>query len=187
MFYSFNYIIRVFSRYSLKMVILINEQACVSRNSRQTKTSLATLELFTITLSLISYVGLPVADESPVDKSAVGDAANVAEETALPETKGHSMDDVMPGTKPPPTTSVLFVDVPEHTETELGSSVLLACRTANPVAECQWSWQPLPPVHLPLPDVSESPPVSTSKHDRTVSDATRLIRRESQSTCKLLR
>ncbi|EFN87785.1 Peroxidasin-like protein [Harpegnathos saltator] len=71
------------------------------------------------------------------------------------------MDDVMPGTKPPPT-SVVFVDVPEHTETELGSSALLACRTADPVAECQWSWQPLPPVHLPLPDISESPPVSTT-------------------------
>lgn len=106
-------------------------------------------------------------DESPVDKSTIGDAVNVAEESTIPETKGHSMDDVMPGTKPPPI-SVVFVDVPEHTETELGSSVLLACRTANPVAECQWSWQPLPPVHLPLPDVSESPPVSTSKRDRIV-------------------
>lgn len=72
------------------------------------------------------------------------------------------MDDIMPGTKPPPI-AVVFVDIPEHTETELGSSVLLACRTANPVAECQWSWQPLPPIHLPLPDISESPSVSTSK------------------------
>ncbi|XP_032680243.1 uncharacterized protein LOC116848364 isoform X2 [Odontomachus brunneus] len=78
------------------------------------------------------------------------------------------MDDVMPGTKPPPT-SVVFIDVPEHTETELGSSVLLACRTANPVAECQWSWQPLPPVHLPLPDVSESPPVSTTTEISSIS------------------
>lgn len=74
------------------------------------------------------------------------------------------MDDIMPGTKPPPIT-VVFVDIPEHTETELGSSVLLACRTANPVAECQWSWQPLPPIHLPLPDISESPSVSTSKRE----------------------
>jgi len=74
------------------------------------------------------------------------------------------MDDIMPGTKSSPIV-VVFVDIPEHTETELGSSVLLACRTVNPVAECQWSWQPLPPVHLPLPDVSESPPVSTSKRN----------------------
>lgn len=74
------------------------------------------------------------------------------------------MDDILPGTKPP-SIVVMFVDIPEHTETELGSSVLLACRTANPVAECQWSWQPLPPIHLPLPDVSESPSVSTSKRD----------------------
>lgn len=77
-----------------------------------------------------------------------------------PEIKGHSMDDILPGTKTPPSPSVIFVDVPEHIETELGSSVLLACRTANPVAECQWSWQPLPPVHLPLPDISETPATS---------------------------
>lgn len=73
------------------------------------------------------------------------------------------MDDIMPGTKPSLIT-VVFADVPEHTETELGSSVLLACRTANPVAECQWSWQPLPPVHLPLPD-GESTLVPMSKSD----------------------
>lgn len=104
-----------------------------------------------------------MADE-PVDTSTIEDIGNVSEATAVSEAKGHSMDDIMPGTKPPPI-SVAFVDIPEHTETELGSSVLLACRTANPVAECQWSWQPLPPVHLPLPDVSESPSVSTSKRD----------------------
>ncbi|CAK9800215.1 hypothetical protein ANTPLA_LOCUS2305 [Anthophora plagiata] len=81
--------------------------------------------------------------------------------TIEPEIQGHSMDDILPGTKAPPS-PVTFVDVPEHTETELGSSVLLACRTTNPVAECQWSWQPLPPVHLPLPDISESPATTTT-------------------------
>ncbi|XP_018049500.1 PREDICTED: uncharacterized protein LOC108687963 isoform X2 [Atta colombica] len=78
------------------------------------------------------------------------------------------MDDIMPGTKSSPIV-VVFVDIPEHTETELGSSVLLACRTVNPVAECQWSWQPLPPVHLPLPDISESPPVSTTTAIPTIA------------------
>ncbi|CAL1673390.1 unnamed protein product [Lasius platythorax] len=114
--------------------------------------------------------GLPVADE-PVDTSTIEDIGNVSEATAVSEAKGHSMDDIMPGTKPPPI-SVAFVDIPEHTETELGSSVLLACRTANPVAECQWSWQPLPPVHLPLPDVSESPSVSTTTVISTISATT---------------
>lgn len=104
-----------------------------------------------------------MVNESVVDTSTTGDTGNVSEATSVPEMKGHSMDDIMPGTKPSPI-SVLFIDVPEHTETELGSSVLLACRTANPVAECQWSWQPLPPIHLPLPDLSESP-VSTRKLD----------------------
>lgn len=104
--------------------------------------------------------GLPVANEL-ADTSTIGDIGNVSEATTVTEVKGHSMDDIMPGTKPPPIT-VVFVDIPEHTETELGSSVLLACRTANPVAECQWSWQPLPPIHLPLPDISESPSVSTT-------------------------
>lgn len=101
-------------------------------------------------------------DDESVGTSTYKDTGNLLETTTVPEVKGHSMDDIMPGTKPPPLT-VVFVDVPEHTETELGSSVLLACRTAKPVVECQWSWQPLPPVHLPLPDVSESPSISTSK------------------------
>lgn len=105
-----------------------------------------------------------MADEL-VETSTIGETGNVSEATVVPEAEGHSMDDIMPGTKPPPPLSLVFVDVPEHTETELGSSVLLACRTANPVAECQWSWQPLTPVHLPLPDVSESPPVSTSERE----------------------
>ncbi|KAL6254396.1 hypothetical protein P5V15_014444 [Pogonomyrmex californicus] len=115
-----------------------------------------------ITLLALGAVchGLPVADESD-DTSTIRDIESVSESTVAPEVEGHPMDDIMPGTKPPPST-VVFVDIPEHTETELDSSVLLACRTANPVAECQWSWQPLPPVHLPLPDVSESPPVSST-------------------------
>lgn len=103
--------------------------------------------------------------DKPVDTTTIEDVGNVSETTVVSEVEGHSMDDIMPGTKPPPI-AVVFVDIPEHAETELGSSVLLACRTANPVAECQWSWQPLPPIHLPLPDVSESPStVSTSKRD----------------------
>lgn len=105
--------------------------------------------------------GVPIADES-VETTTIRDTGNVLESTEVVfEAEGHSMDDIMPGTKPSPI-AVVFADIPEHTETTLGSSVLLACRTANPVAECQWSWQPLPPVHLPLPDVSESPSVSTT-------------------------
>lgn len=104
-----------------------------------------------------------MANDSVDTSTTIGDIGNVSEASAVPEAEGHPMDDIMPGTKQPPTSIVAYVDVPEHTETELGSSVLLACRTAGPVAECQWSWQPLPPVHLPLPDVSESPSISTSK------------------------
>lgn len=110
----------------------------------------------------------------PIDQSvntttiSEEDIGNVSESTIVPEVQGHSMDDIMPGTKSSPI-AVMFVDIPEHTETELGSSVLLACRTANPVTECQWSWQPLPPVHLPLPDVSESPPVSTTTAIPTIA------------------
>uniref|UniRef100_A0ABD2VUD4 Ig-like domain-containing protein n=1 Tax=Trichogramma kaykai TaxID=54128 RepID=A0ABD2VUD4_9HYME len=81
------------------------------------------------------------------------------------EPEGHSMDDLMPGsTQEPPTPStqgpLVFVDQPSHTETELGASVLLACRTATPVVECRWSWQPLPPTHLPLPNIDNSSPIS---------------------------
>ena len=72
------------------------------------------------------------------------------------------MDDLLPGTKPP-SPGVIFVDVPAHTETDLGASVLLSCRTAYPVTECQWSWQPLPPTHLPLPDINDSSIVPTCK------------------------
>lgn len=106
------------------------------------------------------FAGVPVTEE-PEEITTVKPASSNSTVTGDPEIQGHSMDDILPGTKAPPT-PVTFVDVPEHTETELGSSVLLACRTANPVAECQWSWQPLPPVHLPLPDISESPSSSTS-------------------------
>ncbi|XP_053972302.1 uncharacterized protein LOC128873055 [Hylaeus volcanicus] len=110
---------------------------------------------------VVACNGVPVTEEpdEPTTLKAVGSNATVIVD---PEIQGHSMDDILPGTKAPPPTPVTFVDAPVHTETELGSSVLLACRTANPVAECQWSWQPLPPVHLPLPDISESPATSTS-------------------------
>ncbi|XP_025994491.1 uncharacterized protein LOC105195491 [Solenopsis invicta] len=123
-----------------------------------------------ITLLALGVVcrGVPVTDESSIETTTIGDIGNASEST---EAEGHSMDDIMPGTKPSPI-AVVFVDIPEHTETELGSSVLLACRTANPVAECQWSWQPLPPVHLPLPDVSESPSVSTTTAIPTIATTT---------------
>ncbi|XP_024886940.1 uncharacterized protein LOC112464279 [Temnothorax curvispinosus] len=125
-----------------------------------------------ITLLALGTVcrGVPIADES-VETTTIGDIGNVSESTQstiVPEAEAQSMDDILPGTKPPPI-AVMFVDIPEHTETTLGSSVLLACRTASPVAECQWSWQPLPPVHLPLPDVSESPSVSTTTTNPTIA------------------
>lgn len=110
-----------------------------------------------IALWFIACNGVPVPEES--------DGVSTTTDTVFPvdaEIEGHSMDDILPGTKPSPPSPVIFVDVPEHIETELGSSVLLACRTASPVAECQWSWQPLPPVHLPLPDISESPITTTT-------------------------
>ncbi|KAH0546251.1 uncharacterized protein LOC123268641 [Cotesia glomerata] len=65
--------------------------------------------------------------------------------------------------------SVVFVDVPQHTETTLGTSVLLACRTAHPVVDCQWSWQPLPPVNLPLPDINPSNSNETTREILQVS------------------
>lgn len=61
--------------------------------------------------------------------------------------------------------SVIFVDVPQHTETALGTSVLLTCRTAHPVVDCQWSWQPLPPVNLPLPDIN---PLNSNETTREI-------------------
>lgn len=109
---------------------------------------------------VVACNGVPVTEE-PDETTTIKNVGTNSTIIVDPEIQGHSMDDILPGTKAPPT-PVIFVDVPVHTETELGSSVLLACRTANPVAECQWSWQPLPPVHLPLPDISESPATSTS-------------------------
>ncbi|XP_076391809.1 uncharacterized protein LOC100883410 isoform X1 [Megachile rotundata] len=111
---------------------------------------------------LVACNGVPVTEEPDVTTTIKAFSTTIENTVSDdPEIQGHLMDDVLPGTKAPPN-PVIFVDVPEHTETELGSSVLLACRTANPVAECQWSWQPLPPVHLPLPDISESPATSTT-------------------------
>ncbi|XP_076751788.1 uncharacterized protein LOC143423960 [Xylocopa sonorina] len=108
---------------------------------------------------IVACNGVPVPEDA--DGVTTINATTIATVPVEAEIQGQSMDDVLPGTKAPPS-PVIFVDVPVHTETELGSSVLLACRTANPVAECQWSWQPLPPVHLPLPDISESPSTTTT-------------------------
>lgn len=73
------------------------------------------------------------------------------------------MDDILPGTKPP-TPAVIFVDVPAHTETKLGAPVVLSCRTAFPVIECQWSWRPLPSTHFPLPEINDSSFVPTCEY-----------------------
>ena len=90
-------------------------------------------------MSILIYVNRRARGED-LDETAttktVGSSSTVAVD---PEIQGHSMDDILPGTKAPPI-PVIFADVPVHTETELGSSVLLACRAAHPVAECQWSW-----------------------------------------------
>ncbi|KAK0161863.1 hypothetical protein PV327_008268 [Microctonus hyperodae] len=61
--------------------------------------------------------------------------------------------------------SVTFIDVPQHTETAFGTSVLLTCRTAEPVLDCQWSWRPLPPVNLPLPDINPSLNSNETTHE----------------------
>nr|XP_033340038.1 uncharacterized protein LOC117228409 [Megalopta genalis] len=115
------------------------------------------LLLFLACLAAPSY-GVPVTEESEETTTVKPLNSNL---TADPEVQGYLIDDALSGTKTPPI-PVLFVDVPLHTETELGSSILLACRTANPVAQCQWSWQSSPPIHLPLPDISESLPSSTT-------------------------
>lgn len=60
---------------------------------------------------------------------------------------------------------VTFIDVPQHTETAFGTSVLLTCRTAEPVVDCQWSWRPLPPVNLPLPDINPSLNSNETTHE----------------------
>ncbi|XP_066588865.1 uncharacterized protein [Prorops nasuta] len=113
-----------------------------------------------VCLLAVSCNGVPVGEDSSDSTNEVNTETTSAISVS-PEVEGHSMDDILPGTKVPPVV-VTFVDVPRHTETELGASVLLACRTSNPVAECQWSWQPLPPVHLPLPDISDSPNVTST-------------------------
>ncbi|XP_018049499.1 PREDICTED: uncharacterized protein LOC108687963 isoform X1 [Atta colombica] len=136
-------------------------------------TSRSFFKMAIIRITLLLTLGI-ACRATPINQSvntttiSEEDIRNVSESTIVPEVEGHSMDDIMPGTKSSPIV-VVFVDIPEHTETELGSSVLLACRTVNPVAECQWSWQPLPPVHLPLPDISESPPVSTTTAIPTIA------------------
>lgn len=126
-----------------------------------TSSAFSKMSIRLVLLCLVVTVcnGVPVPEET--DEVTTIKSTTITAISIDPEIKGHSMDDILPGTKTPPS-PVIFVDVPEHIETELGSSVLLACRTANPVAECQWSWQPLPPVHLPLPDISETPATTTT-------------------------
>ncbi|XP_014209538.1 uncharacterized protein LOC106640124 isoform X2 [Copidosoma floridanum] len=118
--------------------------------------------------------GVPVADDKPAELSAPSEMQTTRIPTQeLPTTttttiepmiEGHPMDDLLPGissttsqpTTPAAPTSLGFTDVPQHTETSLGASVLLACRTTEPVHECQWSWRPLPPTSLPLPNIADS-------------------------------
>ncbi|KAF7401696.1 hypothetical protein HZH68_007516 [Vespula germanica] len=95
--------------------------------------------------------GQPVVEVPGENATVMTDVEQITLENN--ETRDQSTNDTLQGTPTP----VHFLHVPKHTETQLGSSVLLPCRTTNPVAECQWSWQPLPPIHLPLPDISESP------------------------------
>ncbi|XP_058806351.1 uncharacterized protein LOC131672866 isoform X2 [Phymastichus coffea] len=73
------------------------------------------------------------------------------------EPEAHPMDDLLPGDGEsassaapgaalgPGAGPLVFADAPRHVDAEPGASVLLACRTAEPVLECRWSWQPLPP------------------------------------------
>ncbi|XP_051176120.1 uncharacterized protein LOC127291199 [Leptopilina boulardi] len=88
--------------------------------------------------------------------------------TATDKVEGHLMDDILPGTKPP-TPAVIFVDVPAHTETKLGAPVVLSCRTAFPVTECQWSWRPLPSTHFPLPEINDNSFVPTLSTTSTLT------------------
>ncbi|XP_012286441.1 uncharacterized protein LOC105702990 [Orussus abietinus] len=107
-------------------------------------------------VSLVACVACLPAIEESTDTAVSQSIENASTASTVLDIVDHSTIDMVSTTKAP-STSVVFVNVPAHTETELGSSVLLACRTASPVAECQWSWQPLPPTHLPLPDISEDP------------------------------
>lgn len=118
----------------------------------------------------LSFPGVPVSDEPPPGAlqlppttptpgpSIISTEPSTTTTQQQPqpqqEPEGHSMDDLLPGRLVHPTLE--FVDAPQHTETQLGASVLLACRTAEPVLECRWSWRPLPPTHLPLPNIDDS-------------------------------
>ncbi|OXU24966.1 hypothetical protein TSAR_000925 [Trichomalopsis sarcophagae] len=127
-------------------------------------------------------IGLPVAEDatepSPTTttttttttsySSSETPQASPSSFPQLPE--GHPMDDLLPGSSQAPLPAqLIFVDAPQHIETELAASVLLACRTAEPVAECQWSWQPLPPTHLPLPNIDETTATQSVPHSNDVS------------------
>ncbi|XP_035725805.1 uncharacterized protein LOC118443242 isoform X1 [Vespa mandarinia] len=105
---------------------------------------------------LLLCKGQPVVEVPGENATVMTDVEQITLENN--ETRDQSTNDTLRGSP----TTVHFLHVPKHTETQLGSSVLLPCRTTNPVAECQWSWQPLPPIHLPLPDISESPNDSMS-------------------------
>lgn len=144
------------------MRFITNKNVLIPKKRKKKRTVACKFNLTVIFLFDTLDLPVTVTNESVIETTNT--TGDVLETTTVPEAKGHSMDDIMPGTKPLPI-SVLFADVPQHTETELGSSVLLACRTVNPVAECQWSWQSLPPVHLPLPDIGESLPASIRKLD----------------------
>ncbi|KAL2735326.1 uncharacterized protein V1478_002966 [Vespula squamosa] len=116
---------------------------------RMTPTAFSKMIVFFCLLLLCK--GQPVVEVSGENATVMTDVEQITLENN--ETRDQSTNDTLQGTPTP----VHFLHVPKHTETQLGSSVLLPCRTTNPVAECQWSWQPLPPIHLPLPDISESP------------------------------
>lgn len=68
--------------------------------------------------------------------------------------------------------SSIFLDVPKHINTTLGKSVLLECRTKEPVIDCQWSWRPFPPVHLPLPDINPVDNINDTTTTRVIETVT---------------
>lgn len=107
----------------------------------------------------------PATTSTPASTSSTTTSTSVPIPSLDPdEPEGHSMDDLLPGQSAEPSPSpsssppgpLVFVDLPQHIESQPGVSVLLACRTAEAVAECQWSWQPLTPTHLPLPNFEET-------------------------------
>ncbi|XP_033211015.1 uncharacterized protein LOC117169041 isoform X2 [Belonocnema kinseyi] len=133
---------------------------------------------------LITLIGLLAVsngemDEKSTETTQTTISPNYTESTSpmtinSDKVEGHLMDDLLPGTRPP-ALGVIFVDVPANIETDLGASVLLSCRTAYPVTECQWSWQPLPPTHLPLPDINDSSIVPTLSTTSVITTTTQSL------------